>query len=98
MTARIEPVDKFSGTFLEIWSVVKNTHGRTHNDYTYEVVEVFQVKRDGEDDRFQKYAHLSNHQLLWHGSRHTNFVSILSNGLKIAPAEAPCNLNFDYSW
>lgn len=27
--------------------------------------------------------------LLWHGSRLTNFVSILTRGLKIAPPEAP---------
>ena len=28
-------------------------------------------------------------QLLWHGSRLTNFVGILSQGLRIAPPEAP---------
>jgi hypothetical protein len=27
--------------------------------------------------------------LLWHGSRLTNFVGILRNGLRIAPPEAP---------
>jgi len=27
--------------------------------------------------------------LLWHGSRFSNFVGILSNGLRIAPPEAP---------
>jgi poly [ADP-ribose] polymerase len=27
--------------------------------------------------------------LLWHGSRITNFVGILSQGLRIAPPEAP---------
>lgn len=32
----------------------------------------------------------SNHQLLWHGSRVTNFMGILSQGLRIAPPEAPC--------
>ena len=28
-------------------------------------------------------------QLLWHGSRLTNWVGILSQGLRIAPPEAP---------
>ncbi|KAL4353464.1 hypothetical protein GQ457_06G028910 [Hibiscus cannabinus] len=32
---------------------------------------------------------LSNKMLLWHGSRLTNFVGILSQGLRIAPPEAP---------
>ncbi len=27
--------------------------------------------------------------ILWHGSRLTNFVSIISQGLRIAPIEAP---------
>lgn len=30
-----------------------------------------------------------NRQLLWHGSRITNFTGILSQGLRIAPPEAP---------
>jgi hypothetical protein len=30
-----------------------------------------------------------NRQLLWHGSRTTNYLGILSQGLRIAPPEAP---------
>ena len=30
-----------------------------------------------------------NVQLLWHGSRMTNYAGILSSGLRIAPPEAP---------
>ena len=32
---------------------------------------------------------IGNNMLLWHGSRITNFVGILSQGLRIAPPEAP---------
>ena len=32
---------------------------------------------------------IGNKMLLWHGSRLTNFVGILSQGLRIAPPEAP---------
>jgi len=32
---------------------------------------------------------LPNRKLLWHGSRVTNVAGILSQGLRIAPAEAP---------
>lgn len=32
---------------------------------------------------------MENRKLLWHGSRTTNFVGILSEGLRIAPPEAP---------
>jgi poly [ADP-ribose] polymerase len=32
---------------------------------------------------------MENRKLLWHGSRTTNYVGILSQGLRIAPPEAP---------
>ena len=28
--------------------------------------------------------------MLWHGSRFSNFVGIMTNGMRIAPPEAPC--------
>lgn len=39
------------------------------------------------------FANLKNsdRRLLWHGSRSTNFGGILSQGLRIAPPEAPVN-------
>ena len=41
------------------------------------------------DGRVWRAGSLSNHQLLWHGSRTANFGGILSQGLRIAPPEAP---------
>lgn len=49
--------------------------------YTLEVVEVFRV-------RSRTYKNLENHQMLWHGSRTMNFVSILTKRLRTAPKEA----------
>ena len=46
-------------------------------------------EREGEDECFKKWLKINNHQLLWHGSRTTNFAGILSQGLRIAPPEAP---------
>lgn len=57
--------------------------------YALRVVDVFKVARSGERERFQGGMH--NRQLLWHGSRTTNYVGILSQGLRIAPPEAPCS-------
>ena len=58
-----------------------------------QVINIFRIERQGETDRFQSspYADLknSNRRLLWHGSRSTNFGGILSQGLRIAPPEAP---------
>jgi poly [ADP-ribose] polymerase len=62
---------------------------------TYKVVNIFRIERQGENDRFTSspYAKIPNsdRRLLWHGSRSTNFGGILSQGLRIAPPEAPVN-------
>lgn len=66
------------------------THAPTHTDWSLELEEVFLLERRGEFDRFAHYREtLKNRMLLWHGSRLTNFVGILSQGLRIAPPEAP---------
>ena len=43
----------------------------------------------GEAERFKPFNKLHNKRLLWHGSRLTNWCGILSQGLRIAPPEAP---------
>ena len=37
----------------------------------------------------QAFKEVPNHYLLFHGSMMFNFIGILSQGLKIAPPEAP---------
>jgi len=49
---------------------------------------VFELERDQENKNFNPLG-LDNHKLLWHGSRFSNFVGILSQGMRIAPPEAP---------
>ncbi|CAI9290520.1 unnamed protein product [Lactuca saligna] len=59
-------------------------------DLALELEEVFTVERQGEFDKFVPYKNkLKNKMLLWHGSRLTNYVGILSQGLRIALPEAP---------
>ena len=50
---------------------------------------MFTIKRSGEKSRYSPFRDLPNRMLLWHGSRLTNFAGILSQGLRIAPPEAP---------
>ena len=67
---------------------------QTLNLYS-QVQDIFRIERNGEDERFKQspYAKVkgSDRRLLWHGSRVTNFGGILSQGLRIAPPEAPVN-------
>lgn len=85
----MEPLDHKSEEFQLIQQYVVNTHAATHNQYSLEVVDIFKVERKGEKRRYKPFKKLHNRQLLWHGSRLTNYVGILSHGLKIAPPEAP---------
>lgn len=93
MKVELEPLDHHSDEFVLIKNYMSNTHAATHNNYVLELEDVFKVCREGEKDQYKSYAKLHNRQLLWHGSRKTNFVGILSNGLRIAPKEAPVGLN-----
>ena len=57
---------------------VANTHGATHSQYSLDLLDVFKVDREGEGKKYKPFSKLHNRQLLWHGSRKTNFVGILS--------------------
>ncbi|XP_069144296.1 poly [ADP-ribose] polymerase 2-like isoform X2 [Solanum lycopersicum] len=89
LRCKLVPVEVGSQEFLMIESYMKNTHAKTHSGYAVDIVQVFRASRDGETERFQKFSDTSNRMLLWHGSRLTNWAGILSQGLRIAPPEAP---------
>lgn len=63
-----------------------NTHAPTH-EFSLKIIDVLRLDRQGESEKFR--ADIPNHYLLWHGSRTSNFAGILSQGLRIAPPEAP---------
>lgn len=90
LKCEMEIVDKNSEEFKLILKYVENTHAATHSSYKLIVEDVFKIAREGEESRYQTYKSLHNKKLLWHGSRLTNFAGILSQGLRIAPPEAPC--------
>ncbi|KAJ3121538.1 Poly [ADP-ribose] polymerase 2 [Nowakowskiella sp. JEL0407] len=90
LKCELNPIEKGGEEWNLIEEYTQNTHAETHNSYALEILDVFKVSRDSEQDRFAGLGGpMGNHQLLWHGSRLTNFVGILSQGLRIAPPEAP---------
>ena len=85
------PLKRESMEFNELKNYLVNTRGVTHNA-NYQVTEIFRIERQGEKERFDKSPFAGpprDRRLLWHGSRCTNFGGILSQGLRIAPPEAP---------
>jgi len=90
LRTELKPVDKKSKEWEMIQTYMANTHADTHRQYGLELLDAFDVSRLPEKSSFANWEKNANIQLLWHGSRITNWVGILSQGLRIAPPEAPC--------
>eukprot|EP00964_Phaeocystis_antarctica_P152049 scaffold119809_cov42-Phaeocystis_antarctica.AAC.1 len=84
--AELTPVERGGELHALLESYLQKTHASTHSTYTLELDQAFEVEREGEAKAFKD---VGNRQLLWHGSRLTNWCGILSQGLRIAPPEAP---------
>ncbi|KAI0521356.1 poly polymerase catalytic domain-containing protein [Xylaria bambusicola] len=83
------PLNQKSQEFSQLSNYLMNTRGHTHNA-RFQIQQIFRIERDGEFNRFDaSHKTLRDRRLLWHGSRCTNFGGILSQGLRIAPPEAP---------
>lgn len=81
LNAEVVPLDRSSKDFQLIETYAKNTS----QGMRIQVVDVFKVERHGEKQKYAQFKQLPNRMLLWHGSRLTNFASILSKGLVIGP-------------
>uniref|UniRef100_A0A6B2L8B5 Poly [ADP-ribose] polymerase n=1 Tax=Arcella intermedia TaxID=1963864 RepID=A0A6B2L8B5_9EUKA len=88
LRTEITPLEKYRSEFQLIEQMVQNTQSESFK-FKVELEEVFELAREGEADRFSPFVKLPHHRLLWHGSRLSNFIGILSQGLRIAPPEAP---------
>jgi len=89
LNCKITPLDPASDLYKHIkdYVITSQEAGRQK----LELLEVFEVDRSGETDRFNLHKAMKNRRLLWHGSRLTNYAGILSQGLRIAPPEAPAS-------
>ena len=90
--AEMTPLEHKSSEYKALADYLIKSSGTAHG-IRYRLEDIFRIERDGEADRFNSssFSKLKKHdrRLLWHGSRATNFGGILSQGLRIAPPEAP---------
>ncbi|KAF8560666.1 hypothetical protein P879_00606 [Paragonimus westermani] len=90
LNTNLKPLDSTSDEYNRIVEYTRRTHGSTHKHYSLTVEAIFDVERPDEKRRFDTFKPAQHNKLLlWHGSRRTNWVGILSQGLRIAPPEAP---------
>lgn len=88
MHVELTPVEHESSEWDFLRSAIRNTVPKACG-FRLDLGQAFRVVRRGEQERFEPYSHADGRRLLWHGSRLTNYVGILSQGLRIAPPEAP---------
>ncbi|CAF1164321.1 unnamed protein product [Rotaria sordida] len=86
LKCKLYPIEKHEDIYILIDKYLQSTHASTHQQYKMEIEHIFKVERENEDKLFKD---VGNKMLLWHGSRLTNFAGIMSQGLRIAPPEAP---------
>jgi len=72
LNALIRPLSKSDIAYKYILEYIENTKGQ----YNPKVEEIWELRRDQDEKRFNNS--IGNNLLLWHGSRVTNFVGIIS--------------------
>ena len=80
------PLPKDHPEYQIIRQYIQNGSHGYHEGF---IQNIFALERKGETQRIKQWQHLNNNMLLWHGSRASNFMGILNQGLRIAPPEAP---------
>jgi len=81
----ITPIKQTTKLWKTIAAYISNTHATTHK-YSIEIIDMFEINRKNEPPIVKEtMKQIGNIHLLWHGSRMTNFCSILKNGLILNP-------------
>ncbi|KAG3116090.1 hypothetical protein PI124_g5556 [Phytophthora idaei] len=91
LNVKMEPLPESTEEFKIIEKYVETTHAPTHVQYKLRIKSVLKIARPDEEEFKDVFQSVDNHKLLWHGSRLSNVIGILSKGLRVAPPEAPNN-------
>jgi len=86
LNIKLMPLPKDHPEYQIIRQYVQNGYNGYHEGF---IQNIFALERKGETQRIKQWSHSKNNMLLWHGSRASNFMGILNQGLRIAPPEAP---------
>merc|ERR1740129_1509098 len=86
----LTPLKDDTIAFKTIAEYVNTTHSLLHSAYRIQTRNVFQIGDAAQNADYAEFSkHITKKELLWHGSRMSNWSGILSQGLRIAPPEAP---------
>lgn len=87
MNAFMRPVNKRTKEWKILYNYFKNTHAPTHR-FKLDLVDILKLERNDVDKEFSDLADkIGNRQLLIHGSRLSNWLSIIKLGLLLDPSK-----------
>lgn len=87
MDINIEPVIQSCNEFNLLRKYIDATNSQSNKN---NIKNIFRIQRKGEAANLLNHSStIGNNTLLFHGSKIFNYIGIFSNGLKIAPPEAP---------
>jgi len=89
LNCNLTPLNKYAKEYSLLKKYIDVGYDPENLGYHIQLLNIFKIERSGERDRFDPYRETRPRKLLWHGSRLCNSVGILSEGLRIAPPEAP---------
>jgi poly [ADP-ribose] polymerase len=84
LNAKMVPLEKDCQMWKVISDYVINTHGATHKTQV-KLVDIYDLSRNESQNVAKTIKKIGNKQLLFHGSRMSNFCSIIKNGLILNP-------------
>ncbi|XP_019942055.1 protein mono-ADP-ribosyltransferase PARP3 [Paralichthys olivaceus] len=82
LKCKLELMDKDTETFKIIETYLKVTAGNYRKP---KIINVWEVDRETEGERFSENDNLENRRLLWHGTNIAVVAAILKSGLRIMP-------------
>ncbi len=93
LKTNIIPLDKTHSMYKLLVEYLYNSHAQTHH-FKFTVLDIFELDRDNERDIYESYSKkITNKVLLFHGTRVSNLIGILKNGLVVDPSKLGINVN-----
>lgn len=89
LNCKVKSIDPKSAKFKKLEAFFNNSKESGNSWSKQKCLEIFEVERPVEKKKFNAVKAKDNNKLLWHGSSYFNFGGILSQGMRIAPPEAP---------
>lgn len=93
MHTKIEPMDKSDEMYQILVDYLYNSKASTHN-FDFQILDVYKIGRDNERETYIDYTEgMENKTLLFHGTRISNIISVLKNGLIVDPSKLGINVS-----